>query len=70
MAARIITAKFGKDAVWKRTGGFNPEPYAEKIAKLVRGAQYKRDQSCPGVKLNLTDFGLGWRMPIAGRYSL
>ena len=70
MAARIITAKFGKDDVWKRSGGYSPEPYAEKIAKLVRGAQYKRDQSCPGVKLNLTDFGLGWRMPIAGRYTL
>ncbi len=69
-AARIITAKFGKDDVFMRSGGYHPETYAAKIAGLVRGAQYKRDQSCPGVKLNLTDFGAGWRYPIAGRYKL
>jgi NAD+ synthase len=44
--------------------------YCERIAKLVRGAQYKRDQACPGVKLNATDFGDGWQYPIAGAYEL
>lgn len=44
--------------------------YVGKIARLVRNAQYKRIQSPPGVKLHPTDFGLGWRYPVAGTYTL
>lgn len=51
-------------------GGLTPQDYASKIARLVRIAQYKRVQSPPGVKLHPTDFGLGWRYPIAGTYTL
>jgi NAD+ synthase len=69
-AARKLSANFDKDDIFKRTGGYQSLTYARKIARLVRNAQYKRDQACPGVKLNLTDFGLGWRYPIAGKYSL
>lgn len=68
-AARLL-AKFGDKDVFKRSGGYAALSYAEKIARLVRIAQYKRDQSPPGVKLNQTDYGLGWRYPIAGKYAL
>ena len=51
-------------------GGASTREYAAKIAHLIRNAQFKRQQSCPGVKLNPTDFGLGWRYPIAGTYQL
>lgn len=47
----------------------SPE-YARRIARLVRLAQYKRNQSPPGVVLSDVDFGPGWRHPIAGRYTL
>ena len=46
------------------------EVYVERIAKLVRIAQYKRHQSPPGVKVNPVDFGPGWRYPITGNYHL
>ena len=69
-AARVLEARYGAEEIRERTGQNSAVSYAEKIARMVRGAQYKRDQSCPGVKLNLTDFGLGWRYPIAGRYEL
>ncbi len=52
------------------TAGMSVPFYVAKIAKLVRIAQYKRVQSPPGVKLHPTDFGLGWRYPIAGNYEL
>jgi NAD+ synthase len=44
--------------------------YAERIAGLVRAAQYKRRQSPPGVVLTNRDYGQGWRFPIAGTYKL
>lgn len=46
------------------------EAYVSKVAGMVRKAQYKRAQAAPGVKLNVTDFGPGWRYPIAGNYEL
>lgn len=54
----------------RMSGGRKPDEYVEKIASMVRRAQYKRVQAPPGVKLNETDFGMGWRYPIAGKYSL
>lgn len=69
-AAKLIENRFGRDDIFKRTGGYHPVTYAEKISGLIRRAQYKRDQACPGVKINTTDFGLGWRYPIAGKYTL
>ena len=69
-AAKVLVETFDADELPKLIGGQDPEVYAAKIARLVRIAQYKRAQSCPGVKLNATDFGLGWRYPIAGSYTL
>jgi len=69
VAATRLKRRFG-DALPSLIGDVEAEDYADHIASLVRGAQYKRMQSPPGVKLNATDFGAGWRYPIAGRYTL
>lgn len=69
VAASRLERQF-QGLVENMTGGEPALEYATRIAGLVRRAQYKRVQSPPGVKLNATDFGAGWRYPIAGRYSL
>lgn len=61
-----LEKRFGADRIDHLTGDTAPD-YVRRIARLVDIAQYKRDQACPGVKLNPTDFGLGWRFPIAGK---
>lgn len=69
-SARHLRAVFGDTDRSAETAGFSFEDYADVIARKVRSAQYKRMQAPPGVKLNVTDFGLGWRYPIAGTYGL
>ena len=44
--------------------------YCQKIARLVRIAQYKRRQAPPGVVIGKRDLGMDYRFPIAGNYSL
>lgn len=39
----------------------------EKVARLVKSAEFKRKQSPPGIKITDRAFGTGWRMPIASR---
>jgi NAD+ synthase (glutamine-hydrolysing) len=48
--------------------GFNQETVAA-VARLVRGSEYKRKQSAPGLKVTSKAFGIGRRMPIAARYD-
>lgn len=69
-ASRHIQREFGAEFLDGKTAGLDPDAYAEKIGRMLRNAQYKRMQAPPGVKLNTTDFGLGWRYPIAGKYTL
>ncbi len=38
-----------------------------KVLSLVRGAEFKRKQAAPGLKVTDRAFGTGWRMPIAAR---
>jgi NAD+ synthase (glutamine-hydrolysing) len=40
----------------------------EDVARLVRGAEYKRRQAAPGLKVTSKAFGSGRRYPIAQRY--
>ncbi len=42
----------------------------EKIAKLVKRAEFKRRQAPPGIKITDRAFGTGWRMPIASKPPL
>jgi NAD+ synthase (glutamine-hydrolysing) len=47
--------------------GFAPEVVA-RVARLVDGAEYKRRQSPPGVRISARAFGKDRRMPITNRY--
>lgn len=67
---RALEAAFPAAKLRSLISEASAEAYVSRIAGLVRRAQYKRAQSCPGIKLHPTDFGLGWRYPIAGDYTL
>jgi NAD+ synthase (glutamine-hydrolysing) len=47
--------------------GFDPE-LVTRVARLVDGAEYKRRQSPPGVRITAKAFGKDRRMPITNRY--
>ena len=55
-AASIVAAGFDATTV-------------HRVLKLVRGAEFKRKQAAPGLKVTDRAFGTGWRMPIAARYD-
>jgi NAD+ synthetase len=38
-----------------------------RVLALVHGAEFKRKQAAPGLKVTDRAFGTGWRMPIAAR---
>jgi len=40
----------------------------QRVASLVKGAEFKRKQAPPGLKITDRAFGTGWRMPIAATY--
>jgi NAD+ synthase/NAD+ synthase (glutamine-hydrolysing) len=46
--------------------GFDQATVA-RVIHLVRGAEFKRKQAAPGLKVTDRAFGRGWRMPIAAR---
>jgi NAD+ synthetase len=48
--------------------GFDPE-VVQRVLAMVRGAEFKRKQAAPGLKVTDRAFGTGWRMPIAARLS-
>ena len=41
----------------------------ERVLRMVHGAEFKRKQAAPGLKVTDRAFGTGWRMPIAARLS-
>jgi len=47
--------------------GFDPA-VVEKIVKMVRSSEYKRRQSCPGVKLSPMLFGKDRRFPLTNKF--
>ena len=49
--------------------GFDAET-VRRVLRLVRGAEFKRKQAAPGLKVTDRAFGTGWRMPIAARPNL
>jgi NAD+ synthase/NAD+ synthase (glutamine-hydrolysing) len=53
-ADTIIAAGFDADTV-------------QRVIRLVRGAEFKRKQAAPGLKVTDRAFGTGWRMPIAAK---
>ena len=55
-AAAIIAAGFDADTV-------------QRVVRLVHGAEFKRKQAAPGLKVTDRAFGIGWRMPIAAKLT-
>jgi NAD+ synthase len=55
-AKDIIKKGFKKDVV-------------ERVARLLKNSEYKRNQSCPGTKITTKAFGKDWRYPISNGYS-
>ncbi len=48
----------------------HPTAVVERIIRLVTRAEFKRRQAPPVLKVTDRAFGMGWRMPIASRWSL
>lgn len=46
--------------------GFDPV-VVDQVLRLVRRAEFKRQQAAPGLKVTDRAFGRGWRMPIAAK---
>lgn len=69
-AALLIRRRFGEEGVMSLCGGMGASDYALRVARMVRSAEHKRAQAAPGVSLGTSDFGSGWRYPIAGRYDV
>ncbi|MDP3426705.1 MAG: NAD+ synthase, partial [Humidesulfovibrio sp.] len=44
--------------------GFDAQVVA-RVCRLVKGAEFKRRQAAPGIKIAWRSFGSGWRMPLA-----
>ena len=49
--------------------GFDARHRRRGCCALVRGAEFKRKQAAPGLKVTDRAFGTGWRMPIAAKES-
>jgi NAD+ synthase (glutamine-hydrolysing) len=48
--------------------GFD-QAVVQRVLAMVRGAEFKRKQAAPGLKVTDRAFGTGWRMPIAARLT-
>jgi NAD+ synthase len=59
-----------RDIASARLGHELSSDYVQKIATLVKRAEYKRRQAPPGIKLTSRSFGKGWRYPITNRSNL
>lgn len=46
-----------------------PEKVVEDALRRIRGAEYKRHQAAPAIKITKKAFGLGWKMPIVNRFT-
>lgn len=45
-----------------------PEAAVRRVVRLIDGAEYKRRQAAPGIKVTTKAFGMGRRIPIAQRW--
>jgi NAD+ synthetase len=49
--------------------GHNPA-IVNRVIQMVAGAEFKRRQAPPGLKITDRAFGTGWRMPIASDWAI
>jgi len=41
----------------------------EDTIRRIRGAEYKRRQAAPVIRITKKAFGLGWKMPIVNKFQ-
>lgn len=46
-----------------------PSEIVDDTLKRIRGAEYKRRQAAPAIKITKKAFGLGWKMPIVNKFT-
>ncbi|BBD07984.1 NAD+ synthase [Desulfovibrio ferrophilus] len=63
---RLVVLRESRDDVVN--AGFD-RTTVDKISHLLRGAEFKRRQAAPGLKITDRAFGTGWRMPLAARVN-
>jgi NAD+ synthetase len=64
LEAYVVNGKSPADIV---KAGFT-DPDVRRVVKLIDGAEYKRRQAAPGLKVTSKAFGVGRRIPVAQRY--
>ena len=64
---RLIQKQQSADDI---VAGGHSAKVVEKVIRLVTRAEFKRRQTPPVLKVTDRAFGMGWRMPIASRWSL
>jgi NAD+ synthase (glutamine-hydrolysing) len=47
-----------------------PAQVVEDTLRRIRGAEYKRRQAAPVIKITKKAFGLGWKMPIVNKFTI
>jgi NAD+ synthase (glutamine-hydrolysing) len=62
----IIENRLSKSELIQR--GY-PEQAVDDTLRRIRGAEYKRRQAAPVIKITRKAFGLGWKMPIVNRFT-
>lgn len=67
---RLLDAEAAAREASKICGETVEVEYTNRIAKLVRLAEYKRRQAPPGIKVTARSFGFGWRYPITNKAKL
>jgi NAD+ synthetase len=60
----VVQGKSGSEII---AAGYD-EQTVRRIIRLIDGAEYKRRQAAPGIKVTSKAFGMGRRIPIAQRY--
>lgn len=61
----IIEKRLSKEELIKN--GY-PQAIVEDTLRRIRGAEYKRRQAAPVIRITKKAFGLGWKMPIVNRF--
>ena len=64
LEAYVVQMKSASDIV---QSGFD-EATVKRVVRLIDGAEYKRRQAAPGLKVTSKAFGVGRRIPVAQRY--
>jgi len=64
LEAYVVDCKSPADII---KAGFS-EAGVKRVVKLIDGAEYKRRQAAPGLKVTSKAFGVGRRIPVAQRY--